>query len=593
MSGTRNRMTLKMDLQEIIDRTVAAYAPLVKAASEAYWEGTTTGSAEAFERYAETNKKMTELFSDSSTFAELHRIKESGSVTEPVLKRQLNELYNSFLARQADKSLLNAIIDKETELERKYAAFRAEFRGRKINDNEVERLLKSSSDPAELQEVWEAHKAVGREVASDVLDVVRLRNRLADALGFTNYHSMSLMLSGEKPREVELLMNEVDELSRDSFAAVKAELDEAMALRCRIPQSELRPWHYQGRFFQEAPDLYPVDFDKYYEGRDLERLTVDYYRSIGLNVEPMLRRSDLYPREGKNQHAFCIDMDCMGDVRVLCNLTDNERWMETMLHEFGHAAYSVGHDLGTTLRAGGRGPESFSPVTGGSDAASHRLPFLLRESAAIFTTEGVAMMFGRLSRNPEWMRLNLGISSEEAERIAPDCRRAARLSQLVQSRFMQVVYRFEKAMYADPEQDLNALWRSLVEKYQLLAYPEGRDEPDWAAKIHIALYPCYYHNYQLGELFASQMHHYIVKNITCGNASRSCSPSADVSHDGAQRSSVSGSDLPSDSYTGCVDVGRWLTENIFSVGKLYPWNEMITRATGEKLTAAYWAAEVE
>lgn len=537
-------MKFMMDLQEIIDRTVAAYAPLVKAASEAYWEGTTTGSAEAFERYAEINKKMTELFSDSRTFAELHRIKESGSVTEPVLKRQLNELYNSFLARQADKSLLNAIIDKETELERKYAAFRAEFRGRKINDNEVERLLKSSCDPAELQEVWEAHKAVGREVASDVLDVVRLRNRLADALGFTNYHSMSLMLSGEKPREVELLMNEVDELSRGSFAAVKAELDEAMALRCRIPQSELRPWHYQGRFFQEAPDLYPVDFDKYYKGRDLEKLTVDYYRSIGLDVEPMLRRSDLYPREGKNQHAFCIDMDCMGDVRVLCNLTDNERWMETMLHEFGHAAYSVGHD------------------------SNPALPFLLRESAAIFTTEGVAMMFGRLSRNPEWMRLNLGISSGEAERIAPDCRRAARLSQLVQSRFMQVVYRFEKAMYADPEQDLNALWRSLVEKYQLLAYPEGRDEPDWAAKIHIALYPCYYHNYQLGELFASQMHHCIVENVTrSGN-------------------------LPSDSYTGCPEVGRWLTENIFSVGKLYPWNEMITRATGEKLTAAYWAEEV-
>ena len=533
-----------MELQEIIDRTVAAYAPLVKASSEAYWEGTTTGSSAAFDRYAEINKKIADLFSDSRTFEELHRIKESGSVTEPLLRRQLDELYNSFLARQADRSLLGAIIEKETVLERKYAAFRADFRGSRINDNEVERLLRTSTDSAELRDVWEAHKAVGREVAGDILEVVRLRNQLADALGFTSYHSMSLMLSGEKPREVELLMNEVDALSRDSFAAVKEEVDGAMARRCGIDPAELRPWHYQGRFFQEAPDLYPVDFDSYYRGRDLKRLTVDYYRSIGLDVEPMLRRSDLYPREGKNQHAFCIDMDCMGDVRVLCNLTDNERWMETMLHEFGHAAYSAGHD------------------------ANPELPFLLREAAGIFTTEGVAMMFGRLSRNPEWMRLNLGIPAEEAERIAPDCRRSARLSQLVQSRFMQVVYRFEKAMYADPEQDLNALWRSLVEKYQLLTYPEGRDEPDWAAKIHIALYPCYYHNYQMGELFASQMHHYIVENIT-----------------------RSGS-LAFDSYTGCPEVGRWLTENIFAPGKLYPWNEMISRATGEKLTAAWWANEV-
>ena len=353
-----------MELQEIIDRTVAAYAPLVKASSEAYWEGTTTGSSAAFDRYAEVNKKIAELFSDAGTFGELHRIKESGSVTEPLMKRQLDELYNSFLARQADRSLLEAIIEKETLLERKYAAFRADFRGRRINDNEVERLLRT-----------EAHKAVGREVAGDILEVVRLRNQLADALGFTNYHSMSLMLSGEKPREVELLMNEVDALSRGSFAAVKEELDDAMARRCGIDRKELRPWHYQGRFFQEAPDLYPVDFDSYYRGRDLE---------------PMMRRSDLYPREGKNQHAFCIDMDGMGNVRVLCNLTDNERWMETMLHEFGHAAYSVGHD------------------------SNPELPFLLREAAGIFTTEGVAMMFGRLSRNPEWMRLNLGISAEEA-----------------------------------------------------------------------------------------------------------------------------------------------------------------------------------
>ena len=33
-----------------------------------------------------------------------------------------------------------------------------------------------------------------------------------------------------------------------------------------------------------------------------------------------------------------------------------------------------------------------------------------------------------------------------------------------------------------------------------LKKPEGRNMPDWATKIHIALYPCYYHNYLLGEL---------------------------------------------------------------------------------------------
>jgi hypothetical protein len=35
--------------------------------------------------------------------------------------------------------------------------------------------------------------------------------------------------------------------------------------------------------------------------------------------------------------------------------------------------------------------------------------------------------------------------------------------------------------------------------------PDGRDEPDWASKIHLSGAPVYYHNYLLGELMASQM----------------------------------------------------------------------------------------
>ena len=40
-------------------------------------------------------------------------------------------------------------------------------------------------------------------------------------------------------------------------------------------------------------------------------------------------------------------------------------------------------------------------------------------------------------------------------------------------------------MYGNPDQDLNKLWWDLVEKYQEIRRPEGRDAPDYAAKIHI------------------------------------------------------------------------------------------------------------
>jgi len=165
------------------------------------------------------------------------------------------------------------------------------------------------------------------------------------------------------------------------------------------------------------------------------------------------------------------------------------------------------------------------------------------------------------------MKQSLGLTQEETDKIASDCYKSLKLQQLVFSRWTQVVYRFEKAMYANPDQDLNKLWWDLVEKYQMLNRPENRNSPDWASKIHLALYPCYYHNYQLGELLASQMHYYIVNNITkSGN-------------------------FKSDSYIGNKEIGNWMTKNIFNVGMKYEWNEMIERATGEKLTAKYFAMQ--
>ncbi|MBR9977330.1 MAG: M2 family metallopeptidase, partial [Bacteroidetes bacterium] len=136
---------------------------------------------------------------------------------------------------------------------------------------------------------------------------------------------------------------------------------------------------------------------------------------------------------------------------------------------------------------------------------------------------------------------------------------------LVFSRWAQVMYRFEKAMYENPEQDLNALWWRLVERYQMLQKPEGRDHPDWASKIHVALYPAYYHNYLMGELLASQLHAHI------------CTRLLDVK------------DKKREAYIDRPEVGMWLVDNVFKPGRTLHWNELIENATGEKLTAKYYA----
>jgi peptidyl-dipeptidase A len=128
------------------------------------------------------------------------------------------------------------------------------------------------------------------------------------------------------------------------------------------------------------------------------------------------------------------------------------------------------------------------------------------------------------------------------------------------------MYRFEKALYENPDQDLNKLWWDLVEKYQMMKRPADRNMPDWATKIHIATSPCYYHNYLLGELFASQIYFHLAKEA-------------------GQPENMNFS------FTNDAKAGEFFRNSIFAVGAKYYWNDMIEKATGEKLTAKYFAKQ--
>jgi peptidyl-dipeptidase A len=64
---------------------------------------------------------------------------------------------------------------------------------------------------------------------------------------------------------------------------------------------------------------------------------------------------------------------------------------------------------------------------------------------------------------------------------------------------------FERALYSDPDGDLDSIWWELVARYQQLTPPDGRRAPDWAAKIHVAVAPVYYHTYLYGAIVALQL----------------------------------------------------------------------------------------
>ena len=100
----------------------------------------------------------------------------------------------------------------------------------------------------------------------------------------------------------------------------------------------------------------------------LLEVAVEFFDGVGLPVESILARSDLHEREGKNQHAFCIDVDRSGDVRVLLNLKPTARWMSTVLHELGHVVgLAVGH--AGLVEVGAAGADSCADADAARDLA--------------------------------------------------------------------------------------------------------------------------------------------------------------------------------------------------------------------------------
>ncbi|MGE5400265.1 MAG: M2 family metallopeptidase [Ignavibacteriales bacterium] len=519
----------------------ARVVSLTKESNLAYFNATISGRKEDYDRSADLEIKRSKVYLNKEDFQKLKKFRESGLITDELQKRQLEVLYNAYLENQVNEKRLEDIIKLKTDIENKFSTYRTEVNGKKLTDNQIEEILKNSIDSKELKAAWMGSKAIGKVVADDVIKLVKMRNESARELGFSNYHEMSLKLSEQDPQEIEKLFDELDNLTRNTFAMLKGEMDDVLAKRYKISKNELMPWHYQNRFFQEAPKIYNVDLDTYYRDKNIIDITRAYYNGIGLPMDDLVAKSDLYEKEGKYQHAYCTGIDREGDVRVVMNVKPNYNWMNTSLHEFGHAVYDKYTD--------------------------RQLPWQLREPAHTFTTEAVAMLFGRFAANPTWMQEVLGISKQEAEKVADAGFKSLRLEQLVFSRWVQVVYRFEKSMYANPDQDLNKLWWDLVEKYQMLKRPENRNEPDWASKIHISSYPCYYHNYMLGELLASQLYFHITEKVL---------KAADPMHQ---------------SFNNRKEVGDYLTKNVFEPGRKYYWNDMIEKATGEKLTAKYYAKQ--
>ncbi len=553
------------EARQLCARITADVEPLNQELARAYWNLEITGDEHWVAETERLQAAVMKRLANREELTQLRTLHQNG-LPDPLLARQVLLWRNAEQQNAFDEKTIEELSRRSTELLALFNTFRADLQGRKVGDNEIDDILANTADARAAEDAWRASKRVAsyrgegpppppgghglsapdvadrKPLYQRLIELVKLRNQAARSQGYRDYYAMAMELNELDETWVFQLFDKLAEQTTAPFRRMKADLDSALARRFGIATSELRPWHYGDRFFQQPPQAGGVNLDPLFKGKGIVALTRRTYEGLGLDIEPILSCSDLFPGDPatskKSQHAFCIGIRVPDDVRILCNITDTDRWMRVTLHEFGHGVYDAGID-----------PD---------------LPYALRSTAHTLATEAIALMMERHRFDADWLERVAGVNRSQAERLEAEGRKRLAQQHLIFTRWVLVMCTFERALYTDPDRpDLNRLWWDLVERYQEVRRPgPEHNEPDWASKIHFTSSPAYYQNYLLGELFGAQLQAAMAR--ACGGR-----------------------------WVLNAEAGKFLAERMFKVGAIQRWDELLNLLTGEPLNTEHFTRTLE
>ncbi|MGL4594757.1 MAG: M2 family metallopeptidase, partial [Thermoguttaceae bacterium] len=310
-------------LSDILEQYQTEVLQLFKECNESEWDAMTTGKPEAFERSAKTKIELAKYHSNAEKYAEMKKLRNSATGLSALQLRSVDRMIMAFEQKQLPPDLLEKMEEMASKIQMTFQTHRGTLDGKEYSNNDLLEMLSKETDSEKRKKVWEALKQVGGAIDADVIALAKIRNEAAQKLGFPNYWEMQIHFQEYDSKELLALFDELEKTTTPLFATMKNELDAQQSEKFGVSIAELRPWHYDNPFFQQAPPSKEINPNDFYNDKTKEEIVdiaVRYFNKIGLPFDKVLQRSDMYERDGKNQHAFSIDMDTLGDVRNLCNV---------------------------------------------------------------------------------------------------------------------------------------------------------------------------------------------------------------------------------------------------------------------------------
>lgn len=509
----QTKEALQSEVQKYLDEYASEYKNLYTAASEAEWklntmivEGdTVSGNA------AEAANEALAKFTGSKTNID-QCMKYIGKKEQilPLQEKQLRAmLYAAGANPETAGDIVKEKIKADTEQTKRLFGYDFKIKGKSVTTNDMDKILKESSNLKERLEAWEASKEVGKNLKEGLTNLQNLRNKSVQPLGYSDYFAYQVseygMSTDELIKVCREMIQDIWPLYRELHTWARYEL----AKKYKQPVPEMLPAHWvPNRWGQEWTPMIEVkgmDLDKELKQKSAEWIVKEgenFYVSLGFTPLPasFYEKSSLYPLPAdagykKNNHASAWHLNLDNDVRSLMSVEPNAEWWETTLHELGHIYYYITYtnpEVPLVLRAGANRAyhEAMGSLIG---MASLQKPFLVSKGLLPADTE----------------------SDKETE-----------LQSLLKEALNYIVVipwaagvmtEFEHDLYAKnlPVNEYNKRWWELAKKYQGIVPPSERGEEycDAASKTHINNDPAQYYDYAMSFVLLFQFHDHIAKNI--------------------------------------------------------------------------------
>jgi peptidyl-dipeptidase A len=547
---------VKAEAQKFLDQYTATWNQLRTTYVLADWNSNTKIVEGDKTNANATNAALEKLAEFTGSKANLDTatefLKKKDKLT-PIQVKQLEQvLYHGAENPEVAKDIVKQRIAAETAQVEKLYGFDFKMDGKSITTNQIDDILRNSTDLKERQKVWLASKEVGTVLKDGLINLQQLRNAIVQPLGYKSYFSYQVSDYGMTSEEMIKLMDEINRQLRPLYRELHTYARYELAKKYGAPVPDLLPADWlPNRWGQDWSPMVKVEglnIDEALKDKSPEWIVKQgeqFYISLGWPALPksFWEKSSLYPvppdvQYKKNNHASAWHVDNENDIRALMSVEPNADWYETTHHELGHIYYYVSY-------------------------TNPNVPPLLRDGANRAYHEAIGSMIGLASMQRPFL-VARGLASKDAKVDEMQALLKEGLNYVVFIPFATgTMARFEYGLYEKnlAKTQYNKHWWDLVKYYQGIVPPveRGEDSCDACTKTHINDDAAQYYDYALSYVLLFQLHDHIARKILK-------------------------QDPHATNYYGSKEVGDFLRD-IMKPGSSRDWRVVLKEKTGEDLSA--------